>query len=264
MKKRALSIFRLDSYGNALRFEYMGAGLKIIRDFPLHGTGPDTVDMVFQDPKYGLSSEARRNVHLHNNIIQIAAERGIPALLAWLAFVGWAGASLAGLLKTRDPSVLPYAAAGTAALLAFFAAGLFEYNFGDSEVIVLLLYLITLPFAVRAGAKRPGRHDDPAARPAAPRRAPHLARGLRGLAGRHHRCASIRRGSHPLRTAARQGRRMRSWAFITCIRNFPTAAPPPMRSRRPPRAGSSTSSSWPTTAIPTGNRSTARAGKRAS
>ncbi len=153
MKARAWSIFSLDSYGNRLRFEYMGAGLKIIRDFPLHGTGPDTVDMVFQDPKYGLSSEARRNVHLHNNIIQIAAERGIPALLAWLAFVGWAGASLAGLLKTRDPSVFPFAAAGTAALLAFFAAGLFEYNFGDSEVIVLLLYLMTLPFAARAKAE---------------------------------------------------------------------------------------------------------------
>ena len=153
MKNRALSIFSLDNYGNALRFEYLGAGLKIIRDFPLHGTGPDTVDMVFQDPKYGLSSEARRNVHLHNNIIQIAAERGIPALLAWLAFIGWAFASLVGTLRNRGPSVFPYAAAGTAALAAFFAAGFFEYNFGDSEVIVLLLYLITLPFAARSRAK---------------------------------------------------------------------------------------------------------------
>jgi O-antigen ligase len=153
MKTRALSIFSLDNYGNRLRFEYMRAGLKIVRDFPLHGTGPDTVDMVFQDPKYELSSEARRNVHLHNNIIQVAAERGIPALLAWLAFVVTAFASLIRLLKNRDPSVFPYAAAGTAALAAFFAAGLFEYNFGDSEVIVLLLYLITLPFAAGASAE---------------------------------------------------------------------------------------------------------------
>ncbi len=153
MKKRALTIFSLDNYGNKLRFEYMTAGLKIIRDFPLHGTGPDTVDMVFQDPKYGLSQEARRNVHLHNNLIQVAAERGIPALVAWLVFVGWAFVALLHRLRDRDPTFFPYAAAGTAALLAFFAAGLFEYNFGDSEVIVLLLYLITLPFAARAGAK---------------------------------------------------------------------------------------------------------------
>lgn len=153
MKQRALSIFSLDSYGNRLRVEYIRAGLKIIRDFPLHGTGPDTVDMVFQDPKYGLSSEARQNVHLHNNLVQIAAERGIPALLAWLVFVGWALASLVGSLRRRDPTVFPHAAAGTAALLAFFAAGFFEYNFGDSEVIVLLLYLITLPLAARAGVE---------------------------------------------------------------------------------------------------------------
>lgn len=151
MKARALSIFNLDNYGNKLRFEYLRAGLKIIGDYPLHGTGPDTVDMVFQDRKYGLSSEARRNVHLHNNLVQIAAERGIPAALAWLAFVGWAFASLAGTLRDRDPAVFTYGAAGAAALLAFFAAGFFEYNFGDSEVIVLLLYLMTLPFAARAG-----------------------------------------------------------------------------------------------------------------
>jgi O-antigen ligase len=152
MKKRALSIFSLENYGNKLRVEYLRAGLKIVRDFPLLGTGPHTVDMVFQDPKYGLSAEAKRNVHLHSNIMQIAAERGIPAALAWLAFVGWAFVSLLGLLKNRDPSVFPYAAAGAAALLAFFAAGFFEYNFGDSEVIVLLLYLMTVPFAAAAGA----------------------------------------------------------------------------------------------------------------
>jgi O-antigen ligase len=150
MRSRALSIFSLENYGNKLRVEYWRAGLKIVRDYPLHGTGPHTVDMVFQDPKYGLSAEARRNVHLHSDIMQIAAERGIPALLAWLAFVGWAFVSLLRLLKNRDPSVFPYAAAGTAALLAFFAAGFFEYNFGDSEVIVLLLYLVTVPFAAAA------------------------------------------------------------------------------------------------------------------
>jgi O-antigen ligase len=153
MKVRALSIFSLENYGNQLRVEYLRAGLKIIRDFPLHGTGPDTVDLVFQDPKYGLSAEAKRNVHLHSDIIQIAAERGIPAVLAWLAFVGWAFVSLARRFGDRDPAVFPWTAAAAAALLAFFAAGLFEYNFGDSEVIVLLLFLLTVPFAARIQAK---------------------------------------------------------------------------------------------------------------
>jgi O-antigen ligase len=147
MKRRALTIFSPQSYANKQRLEYIRAGFEIIKEFPLHGTGPDTVDMVFQDPKYRLSGEARRNVHLHSNVIQIAAERGIPALLAWLAFIAWAFISLLPPLRSRDPSPFPQAAAAQAALLALFTAGLFEYNFADSEIAVLFLYLLTSPFA---------------------------------------------------------------------------------------------------------------------
>jgi O-antigen ligase len=147
MKQRALSIFNLHNYGNTLRIEYLKAGWQIIREYPLHGTGPDTVDMVFQNPKYGLSEVSRQNVHLHNNVVQIAAERGIPTLLAWFVFIVWAFVLLLKRLKKRDPVVYPHAAAGAAALLALVTAGLFEYNFADSEITVLFLYLITVPFA---------------------------------------------------------------------------------------------------------------------
>jgi O-antigen ligase len=147
MKQRAFSIFSLQNYANKHRIEYLKAGWRIIREFPLHGTGPDTVDMVFQNPKYGLSEISRRNVHLHNNVVQIAAERGIPALLAWLAFIAWTLQALLKLLRDREAAVFPVAAAGAAALLALFTAGLFEYNFADSEIAVLFLFLITAPFA---------------------------------------------------------------------------------------------------------------------
>jgi O-antigen ligase len=147
MKRRALSIFSLHNYANKQRIEYFKAGWKIIREFPLHGTGPDTVDMVFQNPKYGLSEVSRQNVHLHNNLIQIGAERGVPTLLAWVSFIVWAFYSLLKRLRNKDSPVFPYAAAAAAALLALVTAGLFEYNFADSEVAVLFLYLITMPFA---------------------------------------------------------------------------------------------------------------------
>ncbi len=147
VKRRALSIFSLESSSNRQRLQYVRAGVRIIKERPIFGTGPDTVDMVFQDPKYGLSVEARRNVHLHNNIIQIAAERGIPTLAAWLVFIVWAFLSLLRLLKNRGSPVFPHAAAAAAGLLALVAAGLFEYNFADSEIAVLFLYLLTVPFA---------------------------------------------------------------------------------------------------------------------
>lgn len=130
------------------RADYIKAGIKIIKDYPLLGTGANTVDAVFKDPKYGLPERAIKKVHLHNNIIQIAAERGIPALLAWLVFIVLAFSSLLKLLKNKDPTLRPFAPAALGAIMGLFTAGLFEYNFADSEITILFLYLITIPFAL--------------------------------------------------------------------------------------------------------------------
>jgi len=148
LQYRVLSIFSSEYPSNKYRIEWAKAGIKIIGDFPLFGTGPDTVDMVFQNPKYGLSEEAKKNVHLHNNIIQIGAERGIPTLLAWLTFMVWVFCSLLKLLKNKDPTRYPFTVAALGALLALFTAGLFEYNFADSEITALFLYMITIPFCL--------------------------------------------------------------------------------------------------------------------
>jgi len=37
---------------------------------------------------------------------------------------------------------------GVGVLAAFLLAGLFEYNFGDSEILILLLFFITIPYVV--------------------------------------------------------------------------------------------------------------------
>ncbi|MFW6136955.1 MAG: O-antigen ligase family protein [Candidatus Aminicenantaceae bacterium] len=146
IKNRALSIFNPQSYSNAQRIEYIKAGFEIIKDYPFFGTGPHTVHVVFQKPEYRLSEDARQNVHLHNNLIQIAAERGLPALAAWIVFLVWAFISLIKLLKNKNPELFALTSAALASLLAMIVAGLFEYNFGDSEVVTLFLFILTLPF----------------------------------------------------------------------------------------------------------------------
>ena len=108
------------------------------------GVGPDMVGHVYPDYRIASAVQAN-NPHLHNVPMQIAAERGLPALVLWVWFVLTAGIGLWRMRRTRGE--MPLAAAGLGALVAMLAAGLFEYNFGDSEFLMLLLVLITLPFA---------------------------------------------------------------------------------------------------------------------
>lgn len=148
MKKRAFDIFSLKDLSNIHRIEYLKVGIQIIKDYPLFGTGPNMVHYVFQNAKYELTDQARENVHLHNDFIQIAAERGIPALLTWLVFIVWAFLSLFQLLKNKEPLLKPLTVAALAALVALLTAGLFEYNFGDSEINILFLYILSVPFVL--------------------------------------------------------------------------------------------------------------------
>jgi len=156
VKSRLLSIFDRTDPSNLARIEYAGMGLKVIGQKPLFGVGPDTVDELFDEPAYGLSDYARRSVHLHNNALQIAAERGLPALAAWLAFLVYAAIHLAKRFRAGGPAARPLAAAGLGALALLFVAGFFEYSFGDSEIAMLLLFMLALPFA-------PGAEDAPPA-----------------------------------------------------------------------------------------------------
>jgi len=151
LKVRALSIISLKAESNQDRLEYLRAGWKVIRLRPWLGTGPNTVDEEFQDPSLRLSPHAAANVHLHNNLVQIAAERGIPAAAAWLAFLVLAFLGALKLFRRNPPWLKALAGAGLAVIAGLFVAGFFEYNFGDSEITILFLLLLAIPHGLSAG-----------------------------------------------------------------------------------------------------------------
>ena len=85
------------------------------------------------------------NQHLHNVPMQIAAERGIPALGVFIWFVvAWPARCCRCSAPATTACWRPPASRRSSAMLA---AGMFEYNFGDCEFLMLFLVLITLPFA---------------------------------------------------------------------------------------------------------------------
>lgn len=126
------------------------AGIEIVQDYPLLGTGPNMVQKVYPGYRRATAVEPTPP-HLHDVPLQIAAERGVPALVAWLWFLVTVTIGLLRRLRTDQPRYLP--AAGLGVIAAMIAAGFFEYNFGDSEFLMLLLVLLTLPYASRRGAR---------------------------------------------------------------------------------------------------------------
>ena len=141
---RVYSIFDRNDLTSRDRIAMLEAGAAIVKDYPLMGVGPDQIERVY--PRYRVPDAIKpTNPHLHNVPMQIAAERGLLALGAWIWFVVAVFMSLMRMLRTGRHKSL--AAAGLGAMAAMLAAGLTEYNFGDSEFLMLLLVMITLPFA---------------------------------------------------------------------------------------------------------------------
>jgi len=136
---------------DAGRVELFLGGLQMIRDHPLFGVGPERVHSEF--PRYYSGTDlARANFyygHLENNIVQIGAERGLLCLAAfcWLIFELYT--SLMTMLKTADEGARWIVLSALAALTGFMIAGLFEYNFGDSEVLLLFLFIVSIPYGIR-------------------------------------------------------------------------------------------------------------------
>ena len=136
------------------RYYMWQAGLDMIADKPVFGQGPGMIKYTY--PQYRWPQAPGPNAHhLHNNLVQVAAERGLPCLAWWLwLMVAALGGAWREMRRAALPGGLPspsrwVAAAALAVLVAILTAGLFEYNFGDSEVLMFTLLVIALPYALR-------------------------------------------------------------------------------------------------------------------
>jgi O-antigen ligase len=139
------------------RIECFGTAIRLIKDNPWMGVGPKNVK--YEALKYRKEHEFPDWLyqHMHNNFLQIAAETGIPGLILWLWFMirlAWDalrcyryanGKSFPGGEKIRQEA-LTASSAALAAWAALLTAGLVEYNFGDSEVLMFFLFIVGSPY----------------------------------------------------------------------------------------------------------------------
>jgi hypothetical protein len=131
------------------RVELFFGGVRMIRDHPFFGVGPERIHTEF--PRYYRGNDISAVTyygHLENNIVQLAAERGLLCLAAffWLIFELYA--SFVAMLKTATSDTRWIILSAISALTGFIIAGFFSYNFGDSEVLLLLLFIVSVPYGV--------------------------------------------------------------------------------------------------------------------
>ena len=170
VRDRAASIADPTETTNRDRIAMARAGGRMIADRPVFGLGPELVKPyypIYRDP----DAPRWRVPHLHNNVVQIGAASGVFAAGAYLALLALFFARTVAVIRQSrkgmrrrsqesDVDLTPVGGqthgdptrAASAAFLAVTAlsiAGLFEYNFGDKEVLMATLPLLALPFCRR-------------------------------------------------------------------------------------------------------------------
>jgi O-antigen ligase len=135
-------------------------GLEMIRAHPLLGLGPEVMKDPAQFDRY-VPADIQRPLpdgwygHLHNIYIQYAAERGIPTMLMLMWLIGkvlWDFTrALRGKAVTTEARFVLHGA--MAVILAILAEGWFEYNLGNSAVLMLFLAVVSLGYVAKEAAE---------------------------------------------------------------------------------------------------------------
>ncbi|HEX3280856.1 MAG TPA: O-antigen ligase family protein [Pyrinomonadaceae bacterium] len=128
-------------------------GFHLLVSKPRHllvGIGMDSIKSHWR--AWGLFDKGRLPWgHMHSNLLQIALERGVPALLVWLGLLFiyartiWRTLRHKATLDWIEHGILLGALGG---LVGFFVSGLVHYNWGDSEVIMIFYFVMGLVMAL--------------------------------------------------------------------------------------------------------------------
>ena len=124
------------------RIGYMRAGLRMIPRHPVLGVGMDAHRVFWKE--WGFPGDYI--THTHSTPIQIALDRGVPALgcLVWFFVAVWRDlVRRYRLARARQDLWAAGLGAGVlAATVGFGLSALTNYNFGDSETLMLWLLLL--------------------------------------------------------------------------------------------------------------------------
>ena len=149
-RARAWSAFDPHDPANLERTYMWQGGLAMFRDHPLTGVGLNDLKPIYD--RYRPPQATERAGHLHSVPVQIAASMGLVGLVAFVLLQGSLFVAAGrGLRRSIAGGGLAVGLrAGVVAMMAgFLVAGLFEWNFGDEELLYPLFLLVGMAWAAR-------------------------------------------------------------------------------------------------------------------
>jgi O-Antigen ligase len=140
---RGLHWLDRDDVGTQFRVLMWEDGIRLVREHPWFGVGMETVRLHWREWNIRGFIQYHVQSHFHSTYLQIAVERGIPALLAWLWFcVAYIVFLVRLVLRLRAHNRLGcgVAAGVLAGFVAFAFTSFFHYNLGEEPLAMLVFF----------------------------------------------------------------------------------------------------------------------------
>lgn len=147
-KERVTHFFDPHYRTNAYRLTWWKTGWRIFKDHPITGVGDIDTGKIYR--RYMGPEETQPVGHFHNNFVHIAVTLGSVGLAAFTFLLVRLGLFMGQTLQAaRAAPLRTVAMAGLCSFVAFVVNGLFEWNYGDAEVITVIWWLVGMIGAVR-------------------------------------------------------------------------------------------------------------------
>ena len=157
-QRRSIGFFDKSDQSTSWREMVWKEGFQLLVSKPRHlifGVGMDSIKGHWRE--WGLFDNGRQPIgHMHSNLLQIALERGVPALIVWLILIGVYLRMLWRITRrqTLDDFARGVAVGALGGAVGFVVSGLVHYNWGDSEVVTVFYFIMGLCLVVERTDQR--------------------------------------------------------------------------------------------------------------
>jgi O-antigen ligase len=149
MTKRVTSAFDTEHESNKSRLIMWDVGIKIFKDYPILGTGENEVTKIYKS--YKTPEFHGEGSHFHSNYIMVLVTMGTTGILLYLVlWISLLACLIRDYREYNNKSDKNLILGIILSVISLHVSGIFEWNFGDWEVMTVMYYLISIMFILKS------------------------------------------------------------------------------------------------------------------